>query len=171
MSDVVTIPFRPSHLASLELRAADAADLAGLDLADLAGAWAGHPAWTMLLAPTGATGEAGGRVIACYGAVLHGGTATLWALTTPAAEAVPLRLTRVTRALVRWLTGPMGCHRVEALVHVDNTRSLHWLERMLGMRREGLLRQCGPNRQDRYLLALVKEPKAKEPVTQAGSEA
>lgn len=148
MSDVVTIPFRPSHLASLQLRAADAADMTGLPLAELAEAWAGNPAWTVL---------AGGRIAACYGAVLHGGTATLWAQTSAAVEYHPLRMTRTVRALVRWLTDTMECHRVEALVHVGNVRSRRWLQRMLGMRCEGLLRQCGPNRQDRFLMALVME--------------
>lgn len=143
-SGLAVVPFEPGHLAALELRPADGADMAGLDLAGLAGTWAGHPAWTVL---------DGTRVVACYGAVVRGGTATLWALTSREVERHPLRATRTGRALVRWLTGPMGCHRVEALVHVGNVRSRRWLARMLGLRCEGLLRASGPNRQDRFLMA------------------
>jgi ribosomal-protein-alanine N-acetyltransferase len=60
-------------------------------------------------------------------------------------------------AMLRHGSGPMGLHRVEALVAVDNLRSAHLL-RSLGFAREGLLRESffsGGRFHDHELYALL----------------
>lgn len=137
--------FIPGHFASMVLRKEDAADLAGIDPETLYVGWR-----------DGRTVFVNGKIAFVYGAEARHGTGFLWAVTTAETENTPLFATRLGRNVIRALFRS-GCHRVEANCHVRNTRSLAWLTRSLGFTVEGVMRKCGPNKQDRYLLSILQE--------------
>lgn len=143
--DIRIVDFVPEHYKAMTLRAEDAADLAGIDKAVLFDSWQG-----------GRTLFVNGEVAFFYGAVARMGTGSLWAVTSPQTQTVPLLATRLAKSMIRALL-KSGCHRIEATCHVANARSLAWLTRSLGFVVEGVMRSHGPNRQDRYLLAIVGE--------------
>lgn len=145
---ITAVDFIPEHFDAMVLRAADAADLAGVDRETLLEAWRG-----------GRTVFVDGAVAFFYGARARHGTGWLWAVTSPVGEKVPLLAVRLGKNMLRALFNA-GCHRVETLCHTGNARSLAWLTRSLGFTVEGLLRQCGPNRQDRYVLSVIARDRA-----------
>lgn len=143
--DIRIVDFEPEHFDRMALRPEDAADLAGLDRDILVQGWKG------------------GRTALCRGepAFLYGGSAAngcgyLWAVSSPLAGKLPLLAVRLGRSMVGGLL-EAGCHRVEAYCHTRNIRSLNWLTRSLGFRVEGVMRKCGPNAQDRFLLSVIAE--------------
>lgn len=135
--------FIPDHFKTMTLRKEDAADLAGIDRKILYAGWKG-----------GRTVFVDADVAFIYGAEMRHGTGFLWAVTSPKTQGVPLLATRLAKGVIRAL-GNAGCHRIEANCHVNNTRSLTWLTRSLGFSVEGVMRRSGPNKQDRYLLAIT----------------
>lgn len=139
------VPFVPEHYRRMRLRKEDAADLAGLSPASLVSGWSG-----------GSTVLLGDAPAFLYGALLDEGVGVIWAVTSPLTGRLGLLITRIGRETVRTLFD-RGAHRVEAYCHKDNTRSLRWLTRCLGFTVEGLMRRCGPNRQDRYLLSVLPD--------------
>lgn len=136
-------PFLPEHYARLPLRPEDAADLSDIPAQRLVSGWEG-----------GNTVFVGDRPAFIYGIVLEEGVGLLWAVTSPLTERLALLITRLGRVHVQALLDA-GAHRVEAYCHKDNRRSLRWLTRCLGFSVEGLMRRCGPNGQDRFLLSLL----------------
>lgn len=138
------VPFEMRHFWKMPLRDEDAADLAGVDPADLAKGWEGG--MTLLYK---------GQPAFIYGALYEGGEALIWAVTSPLVDRLPLTITRVAKGVIDQLWSA-GAHRIMAHCHKDNQRSLRWLGR-LGFAVEGLMRKCGPNAQDRYLMAMVRE--------------
>jgi len=155
MNAIKIVPFEPAHALAITLREADALDMAGRDMGEEAALFAAHPGITAMRR-TGQEDE----IIFCCGAVVDRGTATLWGLTSPACDTLPLLVTRTMRRLVN-ICELNGCHRTQALAHVDNNRSRRWLRRFGGFRVEGLMRSCGPDKQDRYLLARIVGPDAR----------
>ena len=144
MEDKLSIMnFEPGHFQRMKLRREDAEDLAGLDPAGLTRSWEG-----------GRTLLKGGEPVMIYGFSVCQGTATLWAVTSPLLRSLPLFVTRLARNGIQGLF-QAGVHRIEVYCHARNMRSLVWLTRILGFRVEGLMRCCGPNRQDRFLLAVT----------------
>ncbi|MDL2291289.1 GNAT family N-acetyltransferase [Desulfovibrio sp. OttesenSCG-928-F20] len=144
-SEIQIVDFEAEHFRRITLRPEDALDIRGIDEEQLLKAWAG--ARTLLC---------NGQVVLFYGSGIHQGTGYLWTVTSALAQRLPLLITRLGQGLVRSLFNS-GCHRVEAFCHCDNHRSLNWLQRCLGFQIEGLLRQSGPNRQNRYILSIVRE--------------
>lgn len=142
---IAIVNFMPWHFTHMRLRREDAADLAGLDAEDLARGWA-----------EGRTLFKEREPVFIYGFTVNSGTASLWAVTSPLLGAMPLLITRLAKSGIERLF-KTGVHRIEVLCHAKNARSLAWLTRCLGFQVEGMLRRCGPNRQDRFLLALIKE--------------
>ena len=151
-NDVRIVDFEPGHFFAMPLREEDAADMAGIDTDYLLRGWQG-----------GRTVLKKGIPVFFYGYKEHLGTVTLWLVSSPLVDSMPLLITRLGRHGVAAMFRA-GAHRIEVCCHVGNMRSLAWLTRMLGFRVEGLMKQCGPNRQDRFLLALTatehKEEKA-----------
>lgn len=143
--NIQLVNFEPWHLRRLCLRPEDAADLKGIERAELAASWQGGR--SILL---------NGVPAFIYGYAANGGVVGIYALSSALADKIPLLLTRLARAFIRD-SFRSGAHRIEAYCHADNLRSLHWLTRSLGMRIEGLLRKSGPNAQDRVILSLVQE--------------
>ena len=138
------VPFEPAHFEAIELRPEEARDLEGLDRATVVKGFHG-----------GLTAFDGDKVACIYGAITDGsGVAQMWLLTSALVERWPLLLTKRVRHLTQWLFA-QGCHRVEVYCHVDNQRSLRWLTRLAGFQVEGIIRQSGANRQDRFLLSRV----------------
>ena len=143
MNDKLRIEdFEPGHFARLRLRKEDSLDLAGIEPESLFSSWKG-----------GRTVFLGQEPAMVYGYWEKSGTAGIWALTTPFLNRFPLFVTRLARTGIEGLF-QCGNHRVETYCHSRNARSFAWLTRSLGFRVEGLMRRCGPNKQDRYLLAL-----------------
>lgn len=139
------VDFKPEHFACIRLREEDAVDLAGIEAGQLLGGWA-----------AGRTLLKDEEPAFIYGYCENQGTILLWALSSPLVETLPLLVTRLARnGIVGFLEA--GAHRVEVYCHIDNIRSLAWLTRSLGFRVEGLMKRCGPNRQDRFILAITDE--------------
>lgn len=142
-ADVHIADFAPCHYAAMQLREEDARDLAGIGLEYLLDGWQG-----------GRTVFKGGKPAFIYGYKANYGTLALWAVSSPLAASLPLFITRLARGGIRGAF-QAGAHRIEAYCHVGNIRSLAWLTRSLKFRVEGLMKRSGPNRQDRFLLALT----------------
>lgn len=142
-SDLRFADFIPQHFYRMRLRREDALDLAGIEREDLLRSWVGG---RVLLK--------GDDTVMIYGYTVCMGTASLWAVTSPLLNSLPLLVTRLAKRGIRGLFRA-GAHRVEVYCHAGNSRSLVWLTRCLGFRIEGLMRGCGPNRQDRFMLALT----------------
>jgi hypothetical protein len=137
------VNFAPEHFRRMRLRREDAADIAGIDASQLMHYWR-----------NGRTLLYGDVPAMLFGYEENQGTIVLWAVTSPLVRSLPLFITRLARSFIGdVLRG--GAHRVEVYCHVDNARSLRWLTRGLGFHLEGLVRRCGPNRQDRFLLSLT----------------
>lgn len=143
--EIRVVDFIPAHFECMVLRKEDAADLAGIDPELLYANWS-----------ESRTVFVNEEIAFFYGAEMRHGTGFLWAVTTAKTEEVPLLATRLGRNVIRALLRA-GCHRVEANCHVENTRSLAWLTRGLGFSIEGIMRKCGPNKQDRYLLSIINQ--------------
>lgn len=138
------VDFEPEHYQRIRLRREDARDLQGLSEESLFEAWKG-----------GRTLLYGDEVVLFYGTGIHQGTGYIWTVTSDLVGKLPLLVTRLGLNMIRALF-KSGCHRIEVFCHSKNQRSLNWLTRSLGFRVEGLLRKSGPNRQDRYILSIVK---------------
>lgn len=142
-NNVRIVDFEPEHFSTIRLRMEDAADLDGIDTAWLLSGWAG-----------GRTVLKNGEPAFFYGYRAIYGTICMWAVSSPLVDSMPLLITRLGKSGIREMF-KAGAHRIEVYCHIGNTRSLAWLTRCLGFRLEGLMRRTGPNRQDRFLLALT----------------
>lgn len=156
MSEPLLRDWLDGDCAALDLREPDRTDARGVDLDAMARGLAGEVVIRRTLCHDG-------RPVAVFGAVLVGGVAGIWALTSDEAARHPVTLCRELRNLLAELF-TAGAHRVEALVHPDNLTSYRWLTRIGGMRFEGYLRQSGANRTDRLLLANVLPKEGREGV-------
>lgn len=114
------VPFEPWHFFQMELRPEDAADLAGINMDEVVYGW--KDGVTLLYQDEPA--------FIC-GAVNDAGVITLWALSSPVIEQLPLYLVKEARALIGRLFAA-GAHRIEVYCHKDNRRSFDWLRRSLG---------------------------------------
>lgn len=142
--DIRIVDFEPEHFERMPVRAEDAADFAGMNPGPLLEGW-----------KKGRTVLYRGEPAFFYGARIDFGTGYLWAVSSVLTDRLPLLTVRLGRATVRSLFNA-GCHRVEAYCHAGNLRSLNWLTRSLGFSVEGVMRKCGPNRQDRFLLSILR---------------
>lgn len=145
MNDMLHIEnFEPCHFYTMRLRKEDTADFAGLDREELVQLW-----------KHGRTLLHQEEPILIYGFTENRGTASLWAVTSQQTDSYPLFITRLAlNGMARLFR--LGIHRIEVYCHCKNGRSLAWLTRMLGFQVEGLMRHCGPNKQDRFLLAMTE---------------
>lgn len=158
LSEIYIVDFEPEHFARITLRKEDALDIKGLETEALLRGWV-----------DGRSVLYGDQVVCFYGVSINDGVGQIWSVTSPLAERLPLLITRIGQGLVKSLIR-YGCHRVEVFCHVKNKRSLRWLTRCLGFRVEGLLRQSGPNRQDRYILAIVNKETIQHPCNNVQGE-
>ena len=143
---ITIAPFTPEHFHALALREEDRADFAGIDETELFAVWA-----------DGATYLRDGQPFLIYGGTLLDGVATVWLVGSAACDSLPLFICKEARRRITWLFEEGGVHRVESYCHRNNTRSLYWLIRQVGFKVEGLMRKSGPNKQDRYLLAMTDD--------------
>lgn len=146
-SGLQIIDFEPEHFLTMRLRKEDALDLEGIDREALISSWQG-----------GRTVLKDGQPAFIFGYTAVEGVVSIWAVTSPLVHDLGLMFTRLAKTAIRGFLRA-GAHRVEAYCHADNVRSLAWLTRSLGMRVEGLMRRCGPNKQDRFLLSITTEIK------------
>lgn len=139
------VSFVPEHYGRLRLRPEDAADLTGIQASTLISGWKNGN--TLLL---------GDEPVMIFGSLMDEGVGLIWAVTSPLIARFSLLVTRLGRVHIQSLFDA-GAHRVEAYCHKNNTRSLGWLTRSLGMSVEGLMRRSGSNAQDRYLLSALPD--------------
>lgn len=139
------VAFEPEHFTRMKHRPENLEDVAGIALETLLAACQGGHSLLLDDEP-----------LLIYGSERSGITAGLWAYTSTLAGRMPLAVTHVARAYIAQLFA-QGVLRVEALCHVNNTRSYKWMTRLLGFKHEGTLRRSGPNRQDRHFLSIIIE--------------
>ncbi len=148
MSELIRKPWSFGDAAALDLREPDLGECAGLDRDAHIASHPG-PKWTLWHNQ---------QPVLCFGFHLCDGIATLWSLTSAEIARHPIAFSKTLRwAVCRAFAA--GAHRVQALVLQGNERSCRWLQRFAHMRYEGLLRQFGPDRRDRHILAVVGEIK------------
>lgn len=143
--DVKIVLYEPRHWIRFNIRAEDDADLNGIPMRDIFNG-TNLLCWRTVLI--------GSDPAFFFKTELEDGVGTINAITSPLVDQIPLLITRLGRSKIKRLF-EQGAHRVEAYCHAGNERSLRWLTRSLGMTIEGLMRQSGPNAQDRYLLSIL----------------
>jgi hypothetical protein len=138
------IPFRPEHLRSLHLQAAQRYLQPLLDRPDYGAALATPYAWS---------GTIGGNLVGCAGLLPSWpGRATAWALLTPALSARHFlrahhKVRDVLEAALR-----AGNRRIETTVDAAFDAGHRWV-RALGFEPEGLMRAYSPDGRDHFLYA------------------
>lgn len=144
--NIKVVPFGPEHMRRFMPRPEDAADLEGIEIADLCADWHG---WSTVMVDDCAPAF-------FFGTELEDGVGVIYAVTSPLVDNMGLFITKLARFEITSLFD-QGAHRVEAYCHVGNMRSLKWLTQSLGMTVEGLMRKSGQNAQDRYLLSILPD--------------
>lgn len=143
------VPFRPHHLATLRLQAAQTYLQPLMTDAQYAAALTGPHAWSGVLA---------GRIIGCAGIVPQWpGRAVAWALLTRELSAAHFLRAHHKVAAVLHAAHRDGHRRIETTVDAGFDAGHRWV-RALGFAPEGLMRAYSPEGRDHVLYARVAPP-------------
>jgi hypothetical protein len=139
---MLAIPFRSWHLTELELGAEERTQFlrAGSDMFSALSDWQG-PAWSLV-------GDRG-RILGCFGMLVHGGTGVLWAVLSDEARANRFGLHRTARRQLALVERLVPTDRLLAAVRAGFGPGRRWLVHL------GFTHDCdfelGNERYERYV--------------------
>lgn len=139
---MLTIPFQLWHLGELDFGAEEHAQFTrmGSDMFGALEGWDG-PAWSLL-------GDHG-RLLGCFGMVVHGRDGIIWAVLSDEARANPFGLHRAAKRRLADVESLVSPNRMMAAVRTGFAPGRHWITH-LGFRHEGSF-EAGNERYERYV--------------------